>query len=91
MDSNEHPITLGLNQNYVREISVKDNCRNSLMSRSPQGINKLTECIHTAVEVFRELILDLALNLNSSASPNAYAKAPLNLQLYLDQPNSFFF
>lgn len=72
MDSNEHPITPSLNQNYVREISVKDNCRNSLMSRSPQGIYKLTECIHIAVEVFRELIL----NLNSSASPNVWLRHP---------------
>lgn len=59
-----------LKQNCVREILVKDKCRSSLMSTFSQGTYRLTESIHTAVEVFRELILDLALNLKTSASPN---------------------
>lgn len=75
MDSNEHPITPSLKLNCVREMSVKDNCRNSLTSKFPKGTYRLTECIHTGVEVFRELILDLALNLKTSASPNPCTKA----------------
>lgn len=91
MDSNEHPITPSLEQNCVTEMSVKDNCKNCLMSEFPRGTHGLTERIHTAVEVFRELILHLALNLKTSASPNPCTKSLFNLQLYLDQANSFFF
>lgn len=90
MNYNEHPITPSLKQNCVREISAKDNCRNSLMSKFPQGTYRLTECVHTAVEVFRELILDRALNFKMSGSPNPCTKAPLNLHLYLHEPNRFF-
>lgn len=62
--------TPSFKQNCVREISVKDKCRRSLMSTFSQGTYRLTESIHTAVEVFRKLILDLALSLKTSASPN---------------------
>lgn len=40
MHSTEHPIKINLKQNCVREASEKDNCRNSLMSKFPQGTYK---------------------------------------------------
>lgn len=78
MDSNERTTTPSFKENRMRKISLKDNCRNSLTSTFPQGIYRLTECIHSVVEDFRELILHLALNLKTSANPSSVLRHPLS-------------